>query len=196
MSSQKSEQSPIGSPRCPSDCCLHTVSGPPGCPGIAVFFGLYHKQSGFKTPNFWDLEWCRPALVLWGRVCLSWVLISFDPDDSITKAWETGFCSKEQQRANVWVNHPQQVSASMLRGGGGKWSPWLFCPKRGNATSPRCAPRRVIICPSVSQGIRRRHHLSPGYLSAFSTGALQCPQCSKPAKPWTSKTLVYEPPWL
>ena len=39
----------------------------------------------------------------------------------------------------------------------------FFCPLCGNATSPRCTPRRGNISPSVPQGILRPHHLLLGF---------------------------------
>ena len=54
----------------------------------------------------------------------------------------------------------------------------------------------AIVPPSAYQGILRSHNLSPGYLPSFSTTALQFPQGSTPATPWTSKTPVFEPPWM
>ena len=69
-----------------------------------------------------------------------------------------------------------------------------FAPREGHL--PDALGEGGNISCYVSQETLRLQLLPPGFLQAFSTGALQCPWGSIPAILWTSKTPDLEPHWL
>lgn len=128
------EQLPVLCPRCPSDHCLHTV-----CvwvvwpPGSAVHLGLHPRQASWvlklQTSGIWHgRDWCSSSGE--GFHC-----IGTDADlthkDSCTKVQECWVWSKAQERANVQVSQPQQVSLHLCWVvGEGDNIYQFFCPWR------------------------------------------------------------------
>ena len=102
-------------------------------------------------------------------------------------------------RVSVQIRHPWPVSLSLCwRVEEGSVSQNFFCPWRYNATMPPhsdALQERNTVSPSVSQLVYSSCHLLPGYQPVFSTGALQHPQSSIPARPQNPNTLIFANCW-
>ena len=68
-----------------------------------------------------------------------------------------------------------------------QWHHLALLSRKGNATFPRCSPRKGEPCLSVHPRASSDWALCSGPLLSLSTGAPHCPRGSTPPTPWTLK---------
>lgn len=124
-------------------------------------------QVGFKTPNFKDWAWCRPPLILWGRILLDsgwyWFVLE-KQSHSCARAWI--FMVKQSKKLASRLATLSQHLCSYANEEQLNGTHWLFDPLRGSTTSPKYSPRRGALSPNTAQGILRAYCLLPGLCSS------------------------------